>query len=135
MLMLFIVSCRSPRQFYQKYDGIRLTVGTSGGFAGEEKKFVLFDNGNLYKISSLTRDTVFLAKLENTKSKQIINNYKVLGLGQMNISEPGNMNYFIEYKNGDYSHKLLWSNSVKKGSKLRLFYDFFMQIVRSFTNK
>ena len=134
MLLFYMVSCRSQQQFYQKYDGIKLAVGTSGGFTGEEKKFVLLDNGNLYKISSLSHDTVFVAKLENAKSKQIFNNYNVLGLGKMNISEPGNMNYFIEYKNGDISHKLLWSNSLQKGSEVHLFYDFFMEIVRSLTN-
>ncbi|HHH53946.1 MAG TPA: hypothetical protein ENK91_09830 [Bacteroidetes bacterium] len=130
LLIVYLVSCQSPLQFYKKYNGKKVTVGTQGGFTGELKKYVLLEDGGMYKTSSLTQDTTFLGNLDDRLNRQIFNNYKVLGLGSIDVSEPGNMNYFIEFNDAENNHKLLWNKSSDIDKKIALFYDFFMSSVK-----
>lgn len=131
-ILLFCYSCKSPQQRFSEYQGSVITLGYGGGFSGEYKEYSLLENGGVYLFNTLSKEREYFGKLDSNVTKQLFKNYINLGLNKKILNNPGNMSYYIVYKDDKIDHKLLWSNMDKINSDLRIFYEILMDNFKKF---
>jgi hypothetical protein len=127
---MLLVSCKSQMTNYDDYKGKIMVVGKGGGFTGAYDEFSILENGQVYKYSTITKKRLLLGNMKKNFADQIFNNYELLKIGEKNINAPGNMNYFIEFKNGDNNLKSIWSDQKDEStSELMLYYKTVMNYI------
>lgn len=110
----------------------KITFGSGGGFTGQSTFYALFKNGQLYKKKGIKEPYVELDKVDKKEAIQIFKNYEVLKIAEMEINEPGNLSYFIEYNDENGDHRLTWGGTaVKPSPDLLLFYKLLMKTTKS----
>lgn len=121
---LLFVSCKSNSKYTpETYSDQMMTFGNMGGFAGTVNSYTVLENGQFFKRKPRSESLVAIADLKKREAKQIFANFKTLGIADMEIDDPGNLTYFIEYKNGDEMKKLKWGGSnVEVPKNLHLFF-------------
>lgn len=130
ILAIIVVSCKSQMTNYDDYkDGI-IVVGKGGGFTGAYDEFSILENGQVYKYNTITKERLLFGNMKKNFAEQVFNNYKLLKIGEKGINAPGNMNYFIEFKNGENSLKSIWSDQKDESTReLVLFYKTVMNYI------
>lgn len=104
--------------------------GNGGGFAGMEFTYALLENGDLYKKKSVEDKFSFITRLSADATKQIFSNYEFLGIPAMQLNEPGNTYFFIEFSNPSEKHKLVWSGQAAP-DHLKLFYSILVHYIKA----
>lgn len=123
ILSFILVSCKSQMSNYEDYKGKMIVIGKGGGFSGAYDEFSILENGQVYKYNTITKERLLLGRMKKNFSEQVFNNYKLLKIGEKNINAPGNLNYFIEMKDGENSLKSIWSDQKNEtNGELILFY-------------
>ena len=86
----------------------QLRFGSGGGFSGAVTEYILLENGQLFRMDSMKKDTTEIAKLPKKEAKSLLEEAEELNLEKMTIEEPGNMYYFIGMKKKEEMHKVTW---------------------------
>ncbi|MEZ4909172.1 MAG: hypothetical protein R2771_16365 [Saprospiraceae bacterium] len=118
---VILFSCKSQEPKFEDYSGKYISIGKGGGFSGLYSGFYLFEDGRVFSFNTLNNEKLYIGKLEENTAKQFFVNYNFLELKDKNVNSPGNMNYFIEYKDGKEVFKSLWSME-NKDEQLSLYY-------------
>lgn len=123
LLLLFsflIISCSKKVYDPLNYENAKITFGSGGGFAGTETSYTLLDNGNLFELTSQRQSSEKLTKIDKNQVTQIFNNVKMFKFDELELNDPGNLYYFMEFKSNDGEiNTLTWGNgSVEKHIKL-----------------
>ena len=105
-------STSSPHQLTQSDKNLkRYAVGKGGGFTGEYQEYILSEDGKVYKRDFNYDREVFTKKLEPVDLNYFLEQIALLGIDGESIDEPGNMNYYIEIREGKLSiNKVLWGS-------------------------
>jgi len=115
---------------YEDYKGKMIVIGKGGGFSGAYDEFSILENGQVYKYNTITKERLLLGRMKKNFSEQVFNNYKLLKIGEKGNNAPGNMNYFIEFKNGENSLKSIWSDQKDESTReMVLFYKTVMNYI------
>ncbi len=109
---LFFVACKSQRYSADKLPDQQVLFGSGGGFTGEVTEYILLDNGQLFKKSSLKNTMTEMGQIKQKEAKQLMKEVEKLNLEKTKVSEPGNMYYFVCIKNGDTEHKTTWGSAT-----------------------
>ena len=111
-------------------DEVAMIFGSSGGFAGKTTRYMLYEDGRLYK--GLTGDRFEALKpLDENLAGQFYSNFKTLGFDRVDLDDPGNMTYFIIVQVGDRKKKLAWGGMNKEmPENLDTYYRNFMKTMK-----
>ncbi|MDQ3073636.1 MAG: hypothetical protein M3Q97_10285 [Bacteroidota bacterium] len=112
-ILVLLSSCRvydSPAE----YKGRQLKYGKGGGVTGAWEQYVLLGNGQVFYRNF--QDTVYaeLGYIPRKEAKKIFKGLIDAHFYAERFNEPGNMTYFIFYKDNDESHGLQWGSGTFK---------------------
>jgi hypothetical protein len=116
----FLVSCKNSATLTERIGDVlegelelkRYAVGKGGGFTGDYKEYILCENGKVYKRDFSYDREVFTKQLSDADLQYFLEKIEELGLEGLSINEPGNMNYYIEIREGKLSlNKILWGGN------------------------
>jgi len=104
-----------------------IEIGSYGGFTGMQESYFLMPNGQRFFNNNMPGDTNFnnaieLEKTETKAFKKVLKTLEKLDLEELNLNEPGNMNYFIRLKEKKEEEMVLWSNMDSAPTELVTFY-------------
>lgn len=136
LVVFLFSSCKTKQYTMEENPEPMITFGSGGGFTGQSTFYTLFKNGQLYKKKGLRGEHTPLENVKKKEVLQIFKNYEVLNLAEVNINEPGNMSYFIEFKDENGVHRMTWGgNTTSPSNDLLLFYKLLMNTTKPSTDK
>ena len=109
--------CKTTTYTPDDYPAGQIQFGSGGGFAGTYHHFYLFENGELYKNSTTDKTYQKVKKVKKSQVTQIFNNYELLGLKNYKLNDPGNISYYIHFKNKGLDHKIQWGGNNEQVDK------------------
>ena len=123
MRLLFIVlaiigslvlwqGCKTTKHNLSDYEGDQLVFGSGGGFTGMVKELTVLPNGQLFKGFGPQPDEQ--EKIKRRKAKKLFKKAAKLDLINTKFNKPGNMYYFIRYKQGDQVNEITWGREKDK---------------------
>lgn len=122
---LVLLSCGSTEKLYtpESYTKAKITFGNYGGFAGTKTKYVLLENGQLFKYPPRSDQYTEAILLDKRVTDQIFETYKTLGFDKYDFNDPGNLTYFFQYDDGKAAKKFAWGGiNGKVDTRLRQLY-------------
>ena len=134
---MFFLSCKTPAYNLQDYTGARLILGNGGGFTGKYTEYILFENGQVFKNNMLNETVEDLGRIGKEETQQFFSNFEILGLSEIELHEPGNMNFYISVQRENTIHKLLWnSDSLPDQCRsAKLFYQTALKRIQTLTSQ
>lgn len=103
------IGCGSEKTFFPDDPDISyIAIGNGGGFTGKITVYYLLNNGEVYKGSEFTNEFTLIGKIDKSMVKQQWKNYEELHLSSVQINDPGNYYYFMEFKSGNQQNKMVW---------------------------
>jgi hypothetical protein len=130
-----LIACKSQHHNFDGYEGKIITIGKGGGFTGAYDEYSILENGRVFKYNTIEKERHYLGKIESNVTRQLFSNYAMLGISGKELNNPGNMNYYIQYKDDQNSFRSLWSDFNAVDKNIRLFYDFAMNSVSRLRDK
>ncbi len=92
----------------------QLHFGEGGGFTGRGTDYLLLENGQVFKKEPFGKAHENCGKIKPKLAKSFYQ--QVLGFQQLNLNKSSNQYQFIELKKDSTSHRLMFSNGLKKDS-------------------
>jgi len=123
--------CKSQRYTADNLPATQLIFGDGGGITGATTSFILLENGQIFKHYSLDNSTMEVGKIKRKQAKQLLQGAQALGMGEMDVNEPGNLYYFLELKTERDSHRCNWgAQGYQVDEKLKEFRQKLLNIAR-----
>jgi len=123
--------CKSSKYTPEDYPAKQITFGSGGGFAGTYTHYYLFDNGQLFTNSTADKTYKKLKKVKKAQVTQIFRNFEVMNMKSYQVNDPGNMSYYMEFKEKESSHKIQWGgNNQKLNKNVQTIYDILMSLTK-----
>ncbi len=117
---LLIFSCASHKKQNKIANSFNeISFGNGGGFTGLTNEFLLKNNGEVFKIGPQNQTQI--NQISSDQIKGIATLIKELDFQSLQISETGNMTYFIEVRTTTYTHKVSWTDG-SNSTNLKAFY-------------
>ncbi|MFY0645009.1 MAG: hypothetical protein JXR19_11130 [Bacteroidia bacterium] len=106
-----LAACKSKTYSLENLPKSFIEMGNFGGFAGSTESFYLFPNGQRLYSHSISGNKELVS---GTKKdfKSILKELKEMGVMDMTLDQPGNMNYYLRIKTKKIDHKLIWTDGV-----------------------
>lgn len=123
--LLLTVACASSNEFPGDYKGDQIHFGQGGGLAGILNYHILLENGNLYHRSFSDSTFTLVSKWDDAFVTQMFSNYESLHLDTIDMYEPGDQYYFIQYQSHNKPmHRIAWGKpGVKANQNLVTYYN------------
>jgi hypothetical protein len=103
------MACSPQTEFPDTREGPQIHFGQGGGITGFASHYVLLYDGRIFEKPARDTAYVFREKWDAKFAAQMFKNYDVLGLGAIDHYKPGNLYYFIEYREKDNTiHRHSW---------------------------
>lgn len=103
---LGLISCTSLKSIPGQKGIAYIRFGSGGGFTGAEKAFYLLENGSIWEETTHGPQKKGQAGKEETA--QMFDIPKRIERVRSSYNIPGNRYFFIEYKIGESSQKIVW---------------------------
>lgn len=118
-VLFLVISCTNPQKLITDPSKDRICFGRTGGFTNIPMDYVLFDNGQLFKI-----DQEVLVKICNPGRKQFTaleNQMNAIEFMNMDLNEPGNITYYIKLVKSGKEKEVKWTDSSENKSIKELY--------------
>ena len=103
--------CTSGNRISAKNPGFEsIHFGRSGGFTNLNDSYLLVQSGLVYKV--VDGEFTELRNLEKPELRQIGRELKELEIGTLDLTEKGNMTYFITVKNENGEEQVTWTENT-----------------------
>ncbi len=111
ILVLFSMAqaCSHPKYAADKLPTKQIRWGNGGGFVGKETSHILCDNGQIFSRDILGATTA-AGKTRSKKAKALFKTAETLGLAKMEMNQPGNIYYFLEFQDLDMMSRVVWGD-------------------------
>ncbi len=107
-----VFSCRSSTDFSGSNHLDQLHFGQGGGFSGAVRYFVLVRDGKLFQRGQMDTSFTFISRWPADFTQQLFQSYQALRLDTVQLYEPGDLYYFIEYRaKSSGRHRIVWGRS------------------------
>lgn len=94
-----------------KYKKNQIIFGSGGGFANLVNEYHLLENSRLYHTKSTDTTFTELGKQNSDLVKLLFDKTKVLFEETKDFHEPGNIYYFIKFKQDSVTKEIVWGAS------------------------
>ena len=108
-LSLIIFSCKSNKYTSDTLPDEQLHFGSSGGFTGFTTTYILLKNGQVFYQKKANADLEQKEAQRKKVGKEHFEKASSINWETLPPSEPGNMNYFVVWKNGKDQKQYYWS--------------------------
>ncbi len=99
-------------------DAFKIRFGRSGGFTNIPMEYLLKGSGDLFRIQN---DTLKINSVSLRKIRKLKERLTELDFEHLNLSDPGNMTYFISVTADNYNNTVKW-NDQTDNEPLKEFY-------------
>jgi len=114
----------------------QVVFGKGGGITGAVDRFILLENGQLFKQNSLLKDTITLPKVKRRVARNYFTQVENLQLDSIQINQPGNRYYYLGYKDAAGHQKATWgANDFEPPVELKTLFDSLNQLTISKIDK
>jgi hypothetical protein len=117
------------------FNGKMIEFTNGGGFTGTFNSIFLLEDGSLYRNGASDTSFIYVATLDKNLTQQQFDNYIKLQLDKIQLDEPGNRYFYIQFKNGNNTHKVQWGRNPVINKNPSLFFNNMMHIVKELEKK
>ena len=107
-LPLLLTNCKTTKYTPESFPEVQIIFGDGGGFSGVVTEYILLENGQFFKKSSLKEKYEELEPLKKNEAKEIYERLAGLRLHKFDINHPGNLYYFLRFTNEELDHTITW---------------------------
>lgn len=109
-LLLFTFACKSKKALESSVPvDSYIVVGQGGGFAGTYIQFKINGDGKIEEFNFSDESYSQIVQLKATEVSSYFAQIDSLSIGEMDVTNPGNMSQYLEVNYKDIkSHKLIW---------------------------
>jgi hypothetical protein len=118
IFLLCLISCSNTRSMPSDNDAFKIRFGRSGGFTNIPMEYLLKGSGDLFRIQN---DTLKINSVSLRKIRKLKERLTELDFEHLNLSDPGNMTYFISVTADNYNNTVKW-NDQTDNEPLKEFY-------------
>jgi hypothetical protein len=120
VLSVLLIACSSQKDQQKVHPQfLEISFGSGGGFTGLSNTYLLNVNKQVFKLEN--RKFTQINSISKADMRNITKTIKEIGFSNLNISEKGDLTYFIEIKTTDSIHKVTWTD-VSETPELKEFY-------------
>lgn len=101
--LLVFIGCKSKKR--DSKDSISVEFGSGGGFTGETISYRIDSKGEMFKLSSLNKDSSLHKNLSNSQQNFLKSLVNADTLTKISLEKYGNMTSFIDLKKGGTTFK------------------------------
>jgi len=106
--------------------GRTIIVGQGGGFTGAVTTHSLTQEGQYKKTSSLKEVAAKIMQKEQSITSTTFADFSSLNIESIDFQKPGNMYYFVGYREGEVEKKVIWGSAQDAPpAEVKAFYDNF----------
>lgn len=105
---LCFFNCKSTKYTPEAFPETQIIFGDGGGFSGVVTEYILLENGQFFKKSSLKSGHEELKSLKKKEAQKIYERLENLRLHKFDINHPGNLYYFLRITNEELDHTITW---------------------------
>ncbi len=129
VVVLLLVSCSSTKKL-KEFSENKLIFGSGGGFTGQSIEYALDYDGIIEKTSNRTSETIQIDSVPPEKSKELYKQFLAFNLDTLTYASPGNMSYFVGYKNDSIKKKIIWGGIGEPPTEAKLIYNSLIQLLK-----
>ncbi len=130
LLLGLFASCSTSKEL-RKFAGNDITFGSGGGFANQMTTYILKYDGSLLQQKRMSNEAALIGKISPRKAKAFFKDFLAHGLDTLQFSDPGNMYYFIGFRNDSTQQKITWGGSKTPPDYPKEFYQSLMKLVNN----
>lgn len=127
IFLLLLTCCCSfcTQKVYTPVDYTKgqIIFGSGGGITGAVQENVLLENGAMFSKENLNTEYMATKKLDKNVVQQMFSNIEFLNLPNIEMNEPGNRYYFLQIKDKDLDHRIVWSGKNAVAREVQNFYE------------
>ena len=86
----------------------QIHFGEGGGITGAITAYCLLKNGQLFDKKHFTEDFKILKKGKRRPAKKLFKACRKMDIEKIDLNNPGDKYYFIQYQTGAINHKITW---------------------------
>ncbi len=129
LLALFLHSCKSTHYTPKTFKGAQLVAGSSGGVTGMMKEYTLLANGQLFLSKGIAGEWREKKVLKKSTTRSIFKKAESLALGELRFKHPGNMTYYLIFKQPPRSNEIKWGEAgTTPPEGVSEFYDYLLSV-------
>ena len=104
-----LLACKPMKDFPQNDPHDQIHFGQGGGFTGMVTYFILLEDGRLFQRALQDSSYTLVDTWKQDFTTQMFSSYEALQLDHVDLLEPGDLYYFIEYRPKDAPpHRIVW---------------------------
>lgn len=107
-IILLLYACKTTSYTAETLPTPQIVFGSGGGFTNSYIDYILLENGQIFKHSSLTKETVEFTKIKKREAQKYFPLVQAALLE--NVKEPGNMSYYLRYQTDTLEQSITWGN-------------------------
>lgn len=108
LLLVTSHSCRMSRFTPDHPGALSVVFGSGGGITGAITEYLLCENGQVFFRNSLNHQWEKRPHAKKQEVKGLLFRLSQLDWQTLALNAPGNMYYYVEYRNGDTVNRLTW---------------------------
>jgi len=89
----------------------QIHFGEGGGITGAITQYCLLKNGQLFDKKHFTEDFKSFKKVKKRKAKKCFKTCKKMDFEKIDLDNPGDKYYFINYETKGINHRITWGGS------------------------
>lgn len=129
-LIALLGACKGTQYTPANLPERQLSFGNGGGFAAAYHEYLLLENGQLFVKKGITGEHIALPAVKKRLAKAWYKEASVLFSDSIAFNYPGNIYYFVQWKNADYENRITWGDPVHPDvEKMKALYDELMTTV------
>jgi hypothetical protein len=109
-LILFLLLLVVQKSMAQKNE--QIVIGSGGGFTGRWEFYKLKANGEVSYRVNLASNFEKIGKISKKEATVYFDQVKALQLDSLDVNQPGNLSYLIEYHIDEAIQRVIWGGSV-----------------------
>ena len=128
ILVLILASCSTPKELkcFSKND---IVFGSGGGFTNKSNIYSLSYDGIIHKTNEFSKESKEVGKITKKETKKLFVKYLKSGLDTLEYVKPGNMYYFLGYKNDSTNKKITWGDGSDVPSPAKDLYNELIKLI------
>lgn len=125
---IFLTSCTVSSEL-KDFSKNNLIFGSGGGFVGTSNEYIVHYDGVIEEMNSFSKEKIQIITISKKETKTLFQQFLDSGLDTLEYSVPGNMYYFIGYKNDSVTQKITWGGEKEPPSEAKELYNILNQLI------
>lgn len=131
VFVILFAGCMSQYNARSPLPEKQILFGQGGGFAGKTTTYRINDQGQVFQSSPYTSSQEQVNTISRKRCKKLFLEAEKAYWDTLNIDRPGNIYYFIEIRNRQDTHRIVWgATNYKVSPQVQLFYEQLLNVTK-----